>query len=61
MSKLAEGAVIIAQTLLNKLNPEQPLQLTASDVWLLTNLTEDSTLVDGFLGADCGAYVPLSR
>lgn len=49
MAKLAERAGINVQTLRNKLNPEQPHQLTASDIWLLTDLTEDSTLVDGFL------------
>ena len=36
------------QTLRNKLNPDQPHQLTAPEIWLLTDLTEDSALVDGF-------------
>lgn len=49
MVKLAERAGMNVQTLRNKLNPEQPHQLTAPDIWLLTDLTEDSTLVDGFL------------
>ena len=49
MAKLAERAGMNVQTLRNKLNPEQPHQLTAPDIWLLTELTEDSTLVDGFL------------
>ena len=49
MAKLAERAGMNVQTLRNKLNPEQPHQLTAPDIWLLTDLTEDSTLIDGFL------------
>ncbi len=49
MAKLAKGAGMNVQTLRNKLNPEQPHQLTAPEIWLLTGLTEDSTLVDGFL------------
>ena len=35
------------QTLRNK-QPDQPHQLTAPEIWLLTDLTEDSALVDGF-------------
>ncbi|MDP1148245.1 phage regulatory CII family protein, partial [Klebsiella pneumoniae] len=37
------------QTPRKTLNPEQPHLLTAPDIWLLTDLTQDSTLVDGFL------------
>ncbi len=29
------------QTLRNKLNPEQPHQLTPPEIWLLTDITED--------------------
>lgn len=47
MAKLAERAGMNVQTLRNKLNPEQPHQLTAPEIWLLTDLTEDSTLVSG--------------
>ena len=46
MAKLAERAGMNVQTLRNKLNPEQPHQLTAPHIWLLTDLTEDSTLVN---------------
>lgn len=46
MAKLAERAGMNVQTLRNKLNPDQPHQLTAPEIWLLTDLTEDSTLVD---------------
>ncbi len=35
MAKLAERAGMNVQTLRNKLNPEQPHQLTAPDLWLL--------------------------
>ncbi|EFO0013494.1 hypothetical protein FCZ36_00240 [Escherichia coli] len=45
MAKLAERAGMNVQTLRNKLNPDQPHQLTAPEIWLLTDLTEDSTLV----------------
>ena len=44
MAKLAERAGMNVQTLRNKLNPDQPHQLTAPEIWLLTDLTEDSTL-----------------
>lgn len=49
MAKLAERMGMNVQTLRNKLNPEQPHQFTPPELWLLTDLTEDSALVDGFL------------
>lgn len=62
MAKLAERAGMNVQTLRNKLNPEQPHQLTAPDIWLLTDITEDSTLVDGFLAQmHCLPCVPLNE
>lgn len=62
MAKLAERAGMNVQTLRNKLNPEQPHQLTAPDIWLLTDLTEDSTLVDGFLAQiHCLPCVPVNE
>lgn len=61
MAKLAEPAGMNVQTLRNKLNPEQPHQLTPSEIWLLTDLTEDSTLVDGFLAQiNCLPCVPVN-
>ncbi len=45
MAKLAERAGMNVQTLRNKLNPDQPHQLNAPEIWLLTDLTEDSTLI----------------
>ena len=62
MAKLAERAGMNVQTLRNKLNPDQPHQLTAPDIWLLTDLTEDSTLVDGFLAQiHCLPCVPVNE
>ncbi|WP_411511904.1 phage regulatory CII family protein [Escherichia coli] len=62
MAKLAERAKMNVQTLRNKLNPEQPHQLTAPEIWLLTDLTEDSTLVDGFLAQiHCLPCVPINE
>lgn len=62
MGKLAERAGMNVQTLRNKLNPEQPHQLTASDIWSLTDLSEDSILVDGFLAQiHCLPCVPVNE
>ncbi|HEB1227662.1 TPA: phage regulatory CII family protein [Escherichia albertii] len=62
MAKLAERAGMNVQTLRNKLNPEQPHQLTPNELWLLTDLTEDSTLVDGFLAQiHCLPCVPVNE
>ncbi len=62
MAKLAERAEMNVQTLRNKLNPEQPHQLTTPEIWLLTDLTEDSTLVDGFLAQiHCLPCVPVNE
>lgn len=60
--KLAELAGMNVQTLRNKLNPEQPHQLTASEIMVLTDLTEDATLVDGFLAQiHCLPCVPVNE
>lgn len=62
IAKLAEHAGMNVQTLRNKLNPDQPHQLTPPEIWLLTDLTEDSTLVDGFLAQiHCLPCVPLNE
>ena len=62
MAKLAEHAGMNVQTLRNKLNPEQPHQLTPNELWLLTDLAEDSTLVDGFLAQiHCLPCVPVNE
>lgn len=62
MAKLAEVAGMNIQTLRNKLNPEQPHQLTAREIWLLTDITEDSVLIDGFLAQiHCQPCVPINE
>lgn len=62
MAKLAERARMNVQTLRNKLNPEQPHQLTPLEIWTLTDLTEDSTIVDGFLAQiHCLPCVPVNE
>lgn len=60
--ELAVKAGIKPHTLWNKLNPEQPHQLTPREIWTLTDLTEDSTLVDGFLAQiHCLPCVPVNE
>lgn len=60
--QLAERAGMNVQILRNKLNPSQPHLLTAPEIWLLTDLTEDSTLVDGFLAQiHCLPCVPVNE
>ncbi|NUL36911.1 phage regulatory CII family protein [Kosakonia sacchari] len=62
IKELAVKAGIKPHTLYNKLNPEQPHQLTPREIWLLTDLTEDSTLVDGFLAQiHCLPCVPVNE
>lgn len=62
MAKLAMGTGMNVQTLRNKLNPEQPHQLTPPEIWQLTDLAEDSTLVDGFLAQiHCLPCVPVNE
>ena len=62
IAQLAERAGIKVQTLRNKLNPEQPHQLTPFEIFTLTDLTEDSTLVDGFLAQiHCLPCVPVNE
>ncbi|WP_417631780.1 phage regulatory CII family protein, partial [Citrobacter freundii] len=41
VKELANKAGIKPHTLYNKLNPEQPHQLTPREIWTLTDLTED--------------------
>lgn len=52
--KVAEAAGIDAQVLRNKLNPDQPHQLTVTDLIAIYYATEgDETLIDGML-MECG-------
>ncbi|MBC2622885.1 phage regulatory CII family protein [Citrobacter cronae] len=62
VKELAIKAGIKPHTLYNKLNPEQPHQLTPREIWTLTDLSEDSTLVDGFLAQiHCLPCVPVNE
>lgn len=62
VKELAIKAGIKPHTLYNKLNPEQPHQLTPIEIWTLTDLTEDSILVDGFLAQiHCLPCVPVNE
>lgn len=62
VKELAAAAGIKPHTLYNKLNPEQPHQLTPREIWTLTDITEDSTLVDGFLAQiHCLPCVPVNE
>lgn len=62
MQELAPQAGMKVQTLRNKLNPEQVHQLTVPEVLLLTDLTEDATLMDGMLAQlQCLPCVPVNE
>lgn len=58
--QLAERAGMNVQILRNKLNPAQPHLLTAPEIWLLTDLTEDSTLVSTVCQAGWRGKIGLS-
>lgn len=59
---LAEKAGMRVQTLRNKLNPDQVHQLTVSELLNLTDITEDSTLMDGALAQlQCLPCVPVNE
>ncbi|ADU69573.1 phage regulatory CII family protein [Pantoea sp. At-9b] len=62
MEDIANKAGMRAQTLRNKLNPDQPHQLTVTEVLTLTDVTEDATLVDGLLAQiQCLPCVPINE
>lgn len=62
MAKLAEKIGMNVQTLRNKLNPDQPHQLTVSEILSLTDVTEDPALVDGLLAQiHCLPCVPVNE
>lgn len=62
MRELAQRAGMKEQTLRNKLNPEQIHQLTVAEMLLLTDLTEDATLIDGALAQlQCLPCVPVNE
>lgn len=60
--QLAKKAGLNPQTIRNKLNPDQVHQLTVREMLILTDLTEDSTLVDGALAQlQCLPCVPVNE
>lgn len=62
MTQLAAQLGMNVQTLRNKLNPDQPHQLTALEICSLTDITEDPTIVDGLLAQlHCLPCVPLNE
>lgn len=62
MAALAGQAGMKVQTLRNKLNPDQIHQLTVAEMLLLTDLTEDATLIDGALSQlQCLPCVPVNE
>lgn len=62
IAQLARRVGMNEQTLRNKLNPEQVHQLTAPEIALLTDVTEDATLIDGLLAQmKCMPAVPMNE
>ena len=62
---LTEVAAVIgisAQVLRNKLNPDQPHRLTLQELIKLTDITDDSTVLDGLLAQlKCLPAVPVNE
>lgn len=62
---LTEVAAIMgvsAQVLRNKLNPDQPHRLTVNELILLTDITDDSAVLDGLLAQlKCLPAVPMNE
>ncbi|MFS7222474.1 phage regulatory CII family protein [Rahnella inusitata] len=62
LTELAEGMGITAQVLRNKLNPMQPHRLTLQELITLTDITDDSTVLDGLLAQlKCLPAVPVNE
>lgn len=62
LTELAAAMGISAQVLRNKLNPEQPHRLTLSELITLTDITDDSTVLDGLLAQlKCLPAVPVNE
>ncbi|OJB87515.1 phage regulatory CII family protein [Yersinia ruckeri] len=62
LAELAEHVGMNQQTLRNKLNPEQPHQLSCIELLALTDVTEDPTLLDGLLAQlQCLPAVPVNE
>ncbi|MCW2479157.1 phage regulatory CII family protein [Candidatus Symbiopectobacterium sp. NZEC135] len=62
LAEVAKRAGMNHQMLRNKLNPEQPHRLTCDDLLILTDVTEDSVLIDGLLAQlKCLPAVPVNE
>lgn len=62
LAELADKLCMRPQVLRNKLNPEQPHQLTVPELMAITDVTEDPSLVDGFLAQlHCLPCVPVNE
>lgn len=62
LAALGSKAGMSVQVLRNKLNPEQNHRLTVEELMLLTDLTEDPTLLDGMLAQiNCLPSVPVNE
>ncbi|MCC3704139.1 phage regulatory CII family protein [Rouxiella badensis] len=62
LATLGPKAGMSVQVLRNKLNPEQSHRLTIEELMLLTDLTEDPTLLDGMLAQiNCLPSVPVNE
>ncbi|WP_449632107.1 phage regulatory CII family protein [Rahnella aceris] len=62
LTEVAAVMGISAQVLRNKLNPDQPHRLTINELILLTDVTDDSTVLDGLLAQlKCLPAVPVNE
>ncbi|MCK8564437.1 phage regulatory CII family protein [Yersinia ruckeri] len=62
LTAVAEQIGMRPQMLRNKLNPEQPHQLSCIELLALTDVTEDPTLLDGLLAQlQCLPAVPVNE
>ena len=62
VAELAKEMGIGSQVLRNKLNPEQQHNLSCQELLILTDLTEDPTLIDGLLAQlQCMPAVPVNE
>ncbi|ADW74156.1 regulatory CII family protein [Rahnella aceris] len=62
LTKVAAVMGISAQVLRNKLNPDQPHRLTVNELIMLTDITDDSAVLDGLLAQlKCLPAVPVNE
>ncbi|QUT16146.1 phage regulatory CII family protein [Rahnella inusitata] len=62
LTEVATVMGVSAQVLRNKLNPGQPHRLTLQELILLTDITDDSTVLDGLLAQlKCLPAVPVNE